>query len=374
MQEQGWGIRKVESALRSIRVDDHRFAGGSIMGSMCTEPHRVARDAHALFAETNLGDPEHFPGTARLEAEVMDDIRGLLNAPARAGGRFLTGGTEANLYAMYVAREKTGKTEVILPEHAHFSFEKAAKLLGMRLKWIPSGPDYRADVDRMAKAISKRTALVVGVAGSTELGKVDAISRLARHCQKSKVLLHVDAAFGGYMLPFLPSAPRFAFDVPGVWSVTLDPHKMGQATIPAGILMLRDEADWDHVGVETPYVSTAKQSQLLGTRPGAAVAATWAVHRALGRTGYARAAASCMKVRDDLVERLQRHGYSLVSPPELNVVTFHAKNAAKRMQALDAEGVRVNVIPRFDAIRIVVGPHVTKSSVLRLMTALEATQ
>ncbi len=373
MQETGWGIRKTESALRAVRVDDHRFSGGNILGSMCTDPHAVARDAHALFAETNLGDPDHFPGTARLEREVMDDFRGLLNAPAGADGRFLTGGTEANVYALYIAREKTGKTEVILPEHAHFSFEKAAKLLGMKLRWIPSGKDHRADVERMTKAISKKTALVVGVAGSTELGRVDAISRLAKACQDANVLLHVDAAFGGYVLPFLPNAPAFDFSLAGVWSVSLDPHKMGQSTIPAGVLMLRDGTDWDHVSVATPYVSTPNQAQLLGTRPGAPVAATWAVHRALGREGYRQSIAACMKVRDDLCERLARHGYELVAEPELNVVTFKVKRAAKRMAALESFGVRVNVVPRFDAVRIVVGPHVTKTSILRLMDALEET-
>lgn len=369
VQEDGLGIDATRHALQDARAADHSFRGGAIMGSMCTLPHPVALEAHELFAETNLGDPDHFPGTAQMERDVIEDLRQLLNGPPESDGRFLTGGTEANLFALYVARERTGKRDVVVPEHAHFSFEKAARLLGMNLVWVPSTPDHRADTVAMAQAITPDTALVVGVAGGTELGLVDDIPALAAACVEANVALHVDAAFGGYVLPFI-DGPAFAFDVPGVWSVSLDPHKMGQSTIPSGVLMLRDGAHWNHVAVDTPYVSTTQQSQLLGTRPGSAVASTWAVHRALGRAGYRAAMAECFRVRDELVSGLAAAGHALVAPPELNVVTFQAGDARARMQALEKVGVRVNVVPRFNAIRIVVGPHVTSQSVQRLLDAL----
>ncbi len=371
MQEDGWSADDVQRALVDARNGDHHYGDGSILGSMCTEPHEVARQAHTMFAETNLGDPEHFPETSRMELEVLEDIQGFLHAPQGAGSRFLTGGTEANLFALFVARQATGKRHVVVPEHAHFSFQKAALLLGMELTWVPSTPDYRADVSAMAAAVRNDTALVVGVAGTTELGLVDPIAELAEMCRKKEVRFHVDAAFGGYVLPFLANAPKFDFELPGVWSISLDPHKMGRSVIPAGCLVLRDGSDWNHVAVETPYVSTAKQSQLLGTRPGAAVAATWAVHRTLGRNGYSQQVDACMAVRDHLVRRLEATGHSLVAPPELNVVTFHVDDPVATMANLTDAGVRVNVVPRLGAIRIVVGPHVTIDSIDRLINAME---
>ncbi len=370
MQESPWTAEQVQDALKAAHDGDHKFADGSILGSMCTEPHDLARMAHNLFAETNLGDPEHFPGAARMEREVIDDLLQLLHAPEGADGRFLTGGTEANLFALYIAREATGKRQVVVPEHAHFSFEKAARMLDMELVWVPDLPDHRADANAMAAAITDDTALVVGVAGTTELGLVDPLVDLSVACSEAGVRLHVDGAFGGYVLPFLEGAAPFHFAIPGVWSISMDPHKMGRSVIPAGVLLVRDGSEWQHVAVETPYVSTDKQTQLLGTRPGAAVAATWAVHRALGRDGYRRQTHQCMEVRDHLVRGLKEAGHSLLAEPELNVVTFRVDDPIAVSQALTQEGVRVNVIPRFSAIRIVVGPHVTSYAVDRLLNHL----
>jgi tyrosine decarboxylase/aspartate 1-decarboxylase len=371
VQDAGWLPEEVQRALQLAHEGDHRFDDGSILGSMCTQPHELATLAHTLFAATNLGDPDHFPETARMEQEVLADLTSLLHAPEGASGRFLTGGTEANLFAMFVAREATGKRHVVVPEHAHFSFQKAALILGMELTWVPSTTDFRADVDAMAAAIRNDTALVVAVAGTTELGLVDPIAKLAEICRKREVRLHVDAAFGGYVLPFIDNAPPFDFQELGVWSISLDPHKMGRSVIPAGCLIIRDGTDWNHVAVETPYVSTAKQSQLLGTRPGAAVAATWAVHRALGQEGYRQQTMRCLEVRDYLISGLAERGHKLVSQPQLNVVTFRVDDPVATMDALTRQGVRVNVVPRFAAIRIVVGPHVTHDAIDRLFLALE---
>src|ERR1041385_2252855 len=261
MQETGASRRDVLRQLRQARGDDFSFEDGAarrgeILGSMCTAPHEIAAEAHAMFLETNLGDPGHFPGTARLERELLEDLKELLHAPAGAEGRYLTGGSEANLLACYIAREKTGKRTIVLPESGHFSFEKAARPPGRELDWGPTRADGRADPARMAKAMGKHAALAIAVAGTTELGLVDPIAELGAAAAKAKVPLHVDAAYGGYILPFLADASRtpkpFDFAVPGVWSVAMDPHKMGMATIPGGALFLRDGKDWSLASVAAP--------------------------------------------------------------------------------------------------------------------------
>lgn len=375
MQENGLSLREVRKALRAARDADLSLADGEILGSMCTAPHEAAAAAHALFLETNLGDPAHFPGTARLEREVLDDLKQLLHAPAGAEGRYLTGGTEANILACYLAREKTGKRTIVLPESGHFSFEKAARLLGMTLRYVPTTPSGHADPVAMSKAIGKDTALVVAIAGTTELGLVDPIAEVAALAAKKKVLLHVDAAYGGYLLPFLAEANRtakpFDFALPGVWSVAMDPHKMGMATIPGGALVLRDGRDWARIAVKSPYVSTESQSTLMGTRPGAAVAAAWAVHRHLGRAGFASTVETCLDNATYLAARLQGLGIELVAAPELAVVTFRADDPTGLAAALRAKGFGVNVVPRLAAIRIVVNPHVTRKVLDKFLRALQ---
>ncbi|MGB0651798.1 MAG: tyrosine decarboxylase MfnA [Thermoplasmatota archaeon] len=375
MRQEGQTADAVMERLRAARGRDRSLAAGDVLGSMCTAPHELARAAHDLFLETNLGDPDHFPGIAALEKELLADFVALFCGPETAGARYLTGGTEANLLALYAARERgAGKRKVVLPESAHFSFQKAARLLGMELVWVPTGPDGRADVDAMAAALDDQTALLVGVAGTTELGLVDPIDRLSDLAVRTDVPLHVDAAFGGYVLPFLEAAGEtplpFDFRLPGVWSISVDPHKVGQATIPGGVLVLRDEEDWARLAVETPYVSTDKQTTIMGTRPGAAVAACWAVHQAMGRRGFAKTTARLLADSRHLATGLEALCIDLVAPPQLNVVTFRADDPVRLAKALDAAGFRVNVVPRFGAIRIVVNPHVTRDVIDRFLGAL----
>ncbi|HUR25520.1 MAG TPA: tyrosine decarboxylase MfnA [Candidatus Thermoplasmatota archaeon] len=382
MQDEGWSLREVRKALKEARGRDFSFGDpaakqGAILGSMCTAPHEVAAEASAMFLETNLGDPGHFPGTARLEQEVLADLLSLLHAPAGAAGRYLTGGTEANLLACWLAREKTGRRTIVLPDSAHFSFQKAARILGMRLVHVPTLPTGHADPVAMARAVTKDTALMVAVAGTTELGLVDPIEELGAVATAKGVLLHVDAAYGGYILPFLAEATRtpkpFDFQVVGVWSLAMDPHKMGMATIPGGALLLRDGADWSLTAVESPYVSTDTQSTLMGTRPGAAVAAAWAVHRHLGRTGFASLVETCLDNAAFLAASLQEMGVELAANPETAVVTFKADDPDELSRALAAKGFRVNVVPRMSAIRIVVNPHVTRDLIRKFLAALKET-
>lgn len=380
MQEHGLSLHQVRKQLREARGEDLRFAdggagAGTILGSMCTAPHEVAAEAHALFLETNLGDPAHFPGTARLEHEVLDDLKTLLHAPDGAAGRFLSGGTEANILACYLAREKTGKRTIVVPESAHFSFEKAARILGMTLKHVRTTPSGHADPAAMARAITKDTALVVAIAGTTELGLIDPVQEVAAVCRAKGALLYVDAAYGGYMIPFLAACNRvprpFDFEVAGVWAVALDPHKMGLATIPGGVLVLRDGRDWALTAVESPYVSTDSQSTLMGTRPGAAVAAAWAVHRHLGRLGFQSLTETCLDNATWLAAQLQELGIEVVAAPELGVVTFRADDPGGLAAQLRAKGFGVNVVPRLEAIRVVCNPHVTRSALQKFLAALK---
>jgi tyrosine decarboxylase/aspartate 1-decarboxylase len=373
VQESGWSLRQVRKALAQARSEDWSFDDGEIVGSMCTAPHEVAAAAHAQFLDTNLGDPGHFPGTARLEKEVLADLLQLLRAPPGAAGRFLTGGTEGNLLAAYLAREVSGRREILLPESGHFSFEKAARLLDMELTYVRTAPSGHADAAAMERAIGRKTALMVGIAGTTELGLVDPIQELSEIAARARLAFHVDAAFGGYMLPFMEPSGRtpkpFDFALPGVTSISLDPHKMGLSTIPGGTLFLREGALWERIAVVSPYVSTNTQSTLMGTRPGASVAAAWAVHRHLGRAGFASVVETCLDNAAYLAAQLQNRGAELVANPELTVVAVRSDDPERLAAKLQKEGFRVNTMPRLSAIRIVVNPHVTRQTIEKLLAA-----
>jgi len=95
------------------------------------------------------------------------------------------------------------KANIVLPESAHYSFDKAAQMLGVSLRRAPLDDQLRADVDAMAGLVDENTIALVGVAGTTEFGQVDPIPAIGKLALDEKIFLHVDAAFGGFVIPFL---------------------------------------------------------------------------------------------------------------------------------------------------------------------------
>jgi len=359
MQERGIPAKKLWRELREASEDDLHFGDGGILGSMCTEPLPIAKRAHAMFLEANLGNPGYYKGTWRLERETLRILADLLHGK-NLGGFTVSGATEGNITALWMARNTTRRKEIVAAKTAHFSVRKAADLLGMRLVEIPHDDEYRLDVDALRKAVTKDTAAVVAVAGTTELGQVDPIDAIGETCL-DRAFLHVDAAFGGFVLPFLDGGdlPRWDFRVAGVSSLVLDAHKMGMATIPASHLLVRDAKHFERIAVESPYLTTVYQTSLLGTRSSAGVAAAYAVMRSLGREGYRKIVARCMKNTRAIVERAREAGMEPVIDPIMNIAAFPHRDVEAVQRALEKKGWRVSTSRNPPALRIVVMPHIT---------------
>ena len=78
--------------LDSIREKDYTFSSGRILGSMCTQPHPIAKEAYIKFLETNLGDPELFPGLKEIESEFLETgVQLSLEANREKIGEFVEG-------------------------------------------------------------------------------------------------------------------------------------------------------------------------------------------------------------------------------------------------------------------------------------------
>jgi tyrosine decarboxylase/aspartate 1-decarboxylase len=342
---------------------------------MCTAPHHVAKTAHSLFLNSNLGDSGLFPGSLRLEREVIQKLAALLNGKGSVGF-IVSGGTEANLLALLAAKNMAhaSNPEVVLPESAHFSFTKICNLL--RLKPVHASLDsaYRVDPSSVENCITSNTVAVVGTAGTAELGAVDPIDKLSEIALKHGAYLHVDAAFGGLIIPFLRdighAAADFDFRLEGVKSLTVDPHKMGMTAIPAGGILFRNGTFLDYIKTATPYLTAESQYTFVGTRPGASAAATWAVFERLGREGFRTTIRRCMRLTKFLSSRLEALGFKLVSQPTLNIVAFRGSNSKLLSEKLRQRGWFVSYIPRLDCIRIVVMPHLRKRHLMAFLKDL----
>lgn len=379
MDEKGITKDRVFELLKNYKRRDMTHRSGRILGSMCTCPHEVGLKAYTMFLESNLGDPGLFQGTKTMENEVIATLGELLGK-RDVYGNIITGGTEANIMAMRAARNirRIKDPEIIVPKSAHFSFKKAADILSLKLKEAELDSDYRVDINSVKELISDKTVAVVGIAGTTELGKIDPIEELSDICTDRKIFLHVDAAFGGFSIPFLNqigyNLPKFDFSLPGVCSVTIDPHKMGLAPIPTGGILFRDKSYLDVMSVETPYLTEENQSTIVGTRTGASTAATWALLKYLGTEGYQKIANKCMQITYILAQGIKDTGFQLVTDPQLNIVAFTGEGIAPCdiTKRLDEKGWAVSIASYPKAVRIIVMPHVKKEHVEAFLEDLKS--
>jgi len=372
LKVQGLSEDEVLRTLQEKRGQDLRY--DRIFSSMCTPAHPIALKAHQLFQETNLGDPGLFPGAAELEQRAVKMIADLLGYPD-AVGYLSTGGTESNLQAIRAARNAAGVRDgnVVVPRSAHFSFDKIGDILRLEVRKADLDEELKVDLNSVESLIDEKTVALVGIAGTTEFGQVDPIDRLGDLALDRGLYLHVDAAFGGFVLPFMEKEWKWDFGVEAVSSITIDPHKMGMSTVPGGGLLFRDGRYLDMLAAFAPYLTDNKPTTLTGTRSGGSAAATWAVMTHLGKEGFTRIVRRCMVLTDQLVAGARAIGVEPVLEPIMNVVALKAEPSPEKVRTeLMKLGWLVSITQDPGALRLILMPHATRDNIDLLLDDLAA--
>ncbi|ABK15403.1 tyrosine decarboxylase MfnA [Methanothrix thermoacetophila] len=368
--EKGLSEDMVTDLLKEMRSRDCPY--DRLLSTMCTRPHPVAVRAYSMFLETNLGDPGLFPGTAEIERRVVGILGSLLGC-SDATGYVSTGGTESNIQAVRAARNSSGRRDgnIVVPRSAHFSFDKIADLLNLEVRKAELDESLRVDVGDVERLIDDRTVCLVGIAGTTEFGQVDPIGDLSELAIENGIPLHVDAAFGGFVLPFLEKDCMWDFRAEGVQSITIDPHKMGMSPIPAGGLIFRSSDPLRRLETETYYLTVSRQASLTGTRSGAAAAATYAVIMHLGIDGYRKVVRRCMDMTEHLVSEARAMGIEPVIEPVMNVVALRVDDPPGVRRALLERGWHVSMTREPKALRLILMPHMTDENLDLFLSDLE---
>ncbi|EJG0721856.1 putative pyridoxal-dependent aspartate 1-decarboxylase [Vibrio parahaemolyticus] len=292
-------------------------------------------------------------------------------------GAFCSGGTIANITALWVARNKALKADgdfkgvekeglfkamkhygyeglaVLVSERGHYSLKKAADVLGLGQKGlvaVKTDANNRIVVDDLKTKIAElkeqniKPIAVIGVAGTTETGSVDPLSQIAQVCQEHHCHFHVDAAWGGATL----MSNHYRHLLEGVEladSVTIDAHKQLYIPMGAGMVLFKDPDAMKSIEHHAQYILRKGSKDLgshtlEGSRSGMAMLVYAAMH-IISRPGYellidqsiekARYFADLIKQQDD---------FELVSEPELCLLTYRYLPPLIR-EALDkAEGTQ----------------------------------
>jgi len=372
-------LRILEEKLKLDKLYD----SGSILGSMCTEPLDLGIEICMKYISKNLGDPGLFLGTTALEQELVSEI-GELFGGKHIMGTFTTGGSEANLIALRIAkklRPDIKNPEVVLSQSAHISFDKAADLLDIKLRKAHLNEDFTLDMNHFESLMNQNTCGVVGIAGTTSLGLVDPIEEIGKKTDGKDISFHIDAAFGGFVLPFLENlnlhSSPWDFSVKSVDSITADPHKMGMGVIPTGGIFLRDKSILQKIGFEIPYLAGGnfKHLHIVGTRPGGTIIAFWAILKSLGINGFNKIVEKCMDNTNYLVKRIgEIKGIKIATKPVMNIVGITTENGdtiCKIDEELRKRNWMTGKFEKLNLIRVVVMPHVQKVHLKNFVKDLE---
>ncbi|MGK7876928.1 MAG: histidine decarboxylase [Xenococcaceae cyanobacterium] len=176
-------------------------------------------------------------------------------------GYLTTGGTEGNLYGLFVGRELYPDGILYSSQDSHFSVPKAARILRIPYVEISSQPHGEIDYQHLYQEISThhdRSIILNLNLGTTMKGAVDRLECAVEVLEKLGIEhfhIHCDAALAGMLLPFIPEAPSISFRDFPIGSITVSGHKFIGSPIPFGITLTR----WDYIqkiGEEVEYLGT----------------------------------------------------------------------------------------------------------------------
>ena len=201
------------------------------------------------YSLNNVGDPFHtsnyWSNTHGIEQEVITRFADLMRiAPEEAWGYVTSGGTEGNLYGLYLAREMFPSGIFYFSEETHYSVLKNMRVLNARHTMIKRQDNGEIDYQNLYEMVEVNRhlpAVIIANIGTTMRGAVDDIERIKdilRDLEVAHTYIHADAALSGMILPFVDDPQPYGFDA-GINSIAVSGHKLIGAPLPCGVVLTR---------------------------------------------------------------------------------------------------------------------------------------
>jgi histidine decarboxylase len=303
---------RLASVLARIESSADRFLGYPCTGNFDYTPLLP----FLRYPVNNVGDPfvqtTFGLNTHDIEVEVLGMFRDFVRAPADGFWGYVTsGGTEGNMYGIYLARELHPDGIVYYSEDTHYSVAKILRLLHARSIMIRSLPGGEIDCEDLRETIRVRRdvpPIVFANVGTTMKGAVDDLAAIRTVLDDLAIpasYIHVDAALSGMILPFVDDPQPFGFDA-GVDSIAISGHKMIGAPIPSGVVLAK-RAAVERIARSVEYIGTL-DTTLSGSRNAIAPLMLWYALRTQGADGFRAIVARCIGRADYAIARLRAIG------------------------------------------------------------------
>jgi len=321
--------------------DNYPYAHPLYAGQMLKPPHPIARAAYALAMSVNPNNHALDGGRASsaMEIEAVAALAEMFGWSQHLG-HLTSGGTFANLEALWIAGQLAPGKTIIASEQAHYTHSRICGVLGLPFVSIPSDDTGRIDLHALEALLqAQNIGTVVITLGTTAIGAVDPLDEILKLRERYSFRVHVDAAYGGYftLADNLSPKARAAFDaIPQADSIVVDPHKHGLQPYGCGCILFRDPSVGRFYKHDSPYTYFSSKDLHLGeislecSRAGASAVALWATQQLLPYTpggAFARGLESGREAALELHRRLAASPY-FVAPsfvPELDIVFWAAK-------------------------------------------------
>ena len=315
------------------------------------------------YSLNNVGDPFHdsnyWSNTHGIEREVITRFASLMRLdPDEAWGYVTSGGTESNLYGLYLAREMYPNGIFYFSEETHYSVLKNLRVLNARYVMIKRQEDGEIDYQDLHDMIQvhrDRPALIIANIGTTMRGAIDNIERIRgilRDLQVVDSYIHADAALSGMILPFVEEPQPFGFDA-GIDSIAVSGHKLIGAPLPCGVI-LTHKTNVERVGRTIELVGI-QDTTLSGSRNGLTPLMLWYALRQYGDEGFRKLVEGMLDTAAYAVEEFNRHGITAWRHRNSVTVVFTrpAPEVFKKWQ----------IAPQGQVAHIIAMPHVTREQV-----------
>lgn len=336
---EGYTDDKIKHEVEEYLSMEHKWDNGSVSGAVYNgnpELTNIVGHVSSKFTWSNPLHPDIFPGLRKMEAEVARMACDMFHGdPVESCGTVTSGGTESILLAVKAYRDWAidngiEHPEIVCPVSAHAAFEKACHYFKVKLVQVPLNiKTWKVDVNKMKKAITRNTCMIMGSAPQFPHGIIDPIRDIAALGKKYGIPVHVDACLGGFLIAFMDDAgfplEPFDFRLPGVTSISADTHKYGYAPKGTSCILYSSSkwrtyqyfvsSDWQGGLYATPTLS--------GSRTGTVISGCWASMVKFGRNGYVDCTRKVIKTARYIAKELEKLDNIFVfGEPKVSVVAI----------------------------------------------------
>jgi tyrosine decarboxylase / aspartate 1-decarboxylase len=334
------GIERIAEALAATAErlhDNYPYFHPLYAGQMLKPPHPVARLAYALAMWINPNNHALDGGraTSAMEKEAVAEIAAMFGWKEFLG-HLCSGGTMANLEALWVASQMHPGKKILASEQAHYTHKRISAVLQLQFECVPCDARGRMDMNALATCVAVGdVGAVVVTMGTTATGSVDPLPEILALRAKYGFRIHADAAYGGYFAlagNLGEDATRSFARIGEADSIVIDPHKHGLQPYGCGCVLFRDPSAGRFYKHDSPYTYFSSAELHLGeislecSRPGAAAAALWTTQKLLplARGGeFARGLESGRAAALLFYEKIEQdERFAAAFPPELDIVIF----------------------------------------------------